>query len=122
MNTSLWIVQASLAFIFLLVGGVKVFRYDLAQKNMSFARTMSRAFVTFVGVVEILGAFGLILPSVTRIVPILTVLAAVGLSGIMMGAIGTHIKLKERWQIISPLTLLALCVFVAYGRRELLPL
>jgi len=75
-------------------------------------------FIKFIGVVEVLGGLGLVLPGLLRIKKGLTPLAAIGLTIVMIGAViitiaGDGIKLA-----ITPIIVLLLCVFVAYGRRD----
>ena len=82
-NGVLWIVQALLAALFLFAGGMKlVMPIDelVAQSHMS------GGFLRFIGVVEVLGGLGLVLPGLTGIAPILAPLAAAGLVIIMIGA------------------------------------
>jgi len=76
----------------------------------------------FIGVSEILGGLGLILPAVTGIVPQLTAWAALGLSVIMLLAALFHLSRREYPSIVINLVLLALAAFVAYGRFVLAPL
>ena len=71
---------------------------------------------------EILGAIGLILPSALRIQPRLTVWAAYGLALVMVLAIIFHLSRGETANIVPPLVLLALSLFVAYGRSKLAPI
>ena len=81
----LWIIQALLALLFLFAGGVKLVMP--AAELTKQAPMLSAAFLRFVGVCEVLGAIGLILPALLRIQPGLTPLAAAGLVIIMIGAI-----------------------------------
>jgi hypothetical protein len=75
----------------------------------------------FIGVVEILGALGLILPALLRIRPWLTPLAAAGLVVVMLGA--TVISLKLGVLVaLTPLVVGLLTAFVAYGRWKLAPI
>lgn len=75
-----------------------------------------------VGIAEILGGLGLILPSVTRIRPELTVYAAVGLVIVMIGAGIWHTTRSEGTQIAQNVIIGALLAFVAYGRWKLSPI
>jgi uncharacterized membrane protein YphA (DoxX/SURF4 family) len=75
-----------------------------------------------IGILEVLGSVGLILPALTKILPILTPLAAVGLTLTMVGAAITHFRRSEYPNIIMNLVLMAMALFVAYGRLVLLPL
>jgi hypothetical protein len=75
-----------------------------------------------IGLLEVLGATGLILPAVTGILPGLTPLAALGLALTMIGAMLTHLRRKELPMIAVNFVLLALAAFVVYGRYVALPL
>src|SRR5579872_5422629 len=99
MNTTLWIVQGLLAVGFLLVGGMKLFAYEKFKK-MTEARSPghsapSKELAMFIGISEVVGAIGLILPAATGIAPILTTLAAVGLGTIMFLAVIFHLRRRE---------------------------
>jgi uncharacterized membrane protein len=86
------------------------------KKNMSWVAHVPVWAVRVVGILEILGGLGLILPAVTHIAPILTAIAAAALVLTMIGAIITHVVLKETNRSIAPLVLLILALFLAYGR------
>jgi uncharacterized membrane protein YphA (DoxX/SURF4 family) len=116
MNSALWVVQVLLAAAFVFVGVKKVFQYDRAKTSLP------RHLVTFIGVSELLGGLGLLLPALTGILPWLTPLAAVGLAIIMILAGIFHATRGEASGIISNVVILALTVFVAYGRFVVLPL
>lgn len=73
------------------------------------------------GVVEILGALGVILPRLTGILPVLTPLAAAGLALIMAIAISFHVRRKESSAIGLTALLFLMAAFVAYGRWFLVP-
>ena len=83
MNIALWVVQALLAALFLFAGGMK---FVMSIEEMTKQVPLPGWFLHFIGVVEVLGALGLILPWLTRIRPGLTPLAAAGLAIIMIGA------------------------------------
>jgi uncharacterized membrane protein len=117
MNIALWVVQVLLAAMFVFLGGVKAFhQYDPAKASLP------RGLVTFIGVSELLGGLGLLLPALTGILPWLTPLAAVGLAIIMILAGIFHATKGEAQGIITTVVILALTVFVAYGRFVVLPL
>ena len=80
---------------------------------------LSGTFLRFIGVVEILGAVGLILPALLRIRPVLTPLAAVGLFIIMIGA--TVLSLSTGPLVLIPLSTGVLVALVAYGRWRVAP-
>ena len=83
MTYALWIVQGLLALLFLFAGGVKLV---LPLEELTKQMPLPGPFVRFIGVAEVLGAIGLILPGLLRIRPGLTPLAAAGLVIIMIGA------------------------------------
>src|SRR5690348_17829897 len=84
-NTMLWIVQGLLAVMFLLAGGSKVVM-SAEQLTAPGPVQLPVPFIRFIGVCEVLGAIGMILPGLTGIRPGLTPLGAAGLVIIMIGA------------------------------------
>lgn len=120
MNTALWIVTIILALAMALSGGMKAMagREKLLQNpRMAWAGDFSDGMVRFIGTVEFLGALGLILPAVTGIAPILVPLAAVGLAITMLGAVIVHVRRGDGAQAaIAPFVLMAMAVFIAWGR------
>ena len=122
MNIALWIVQGLLAAMFLMAGQMKAFTPAKARANpqMTWAHDKTDNYIRFIGIAELLGALGLILPLVTGILPWLTVLAAVGLVLIQALAIFTvHVPKKEFNIIPVNIVLLALAAFIAFGRSNL---
>ena len=120
MNIALWVAQGLLAAMYLMAGAIKTFQTAKAKEQMPWAKERSDGFVRFVGTSELLGAFGLILPLVTGILPWLTPLAAIGLIIIQLLAIFTeHLPKKEYNVIPVNVVLLALAVFVVFGRWTL---
>jgi hypothetical protein len=117
-NIALWIIAGLLAAVFLASGVVKLIqpKEKLAASGMSFVEDFSAGAVKAIGALEILGAVGLILPAVLDIVPVLVPLAATGLVLLMVGAFITHLRGREAQGIVVTLILLALAVFVAWGR------
>lgn len=91
----LLLIQVVLGLVFLMAGMMKLFMQDTARSMTPALRGYSRAFISFIGFAELLGAVGLTLPVWLGIMPFLTPLAAIGLGIIMLGALYTHIKLKE---------------------------
>ena len=81
----------------------------------------SQPSVRTIGVLEVLGAIGIVLPALTGIVPSLTPLAALGLVLTMIGAALTHLRRAEYGGITVTAVLLILAAFVAYGRFFVLP-
>ena len=120
MNIALWIAQALLAAIFLFAGGMKlVIPMEEMMKQMPIS--LPGWFVLFTGIVEVLGAIGLILPWLLRIRPALTPLAATGLVIVMIGATVYTLAAGDFASAPIPLVVGILAAFVAYGRRRLTP-
>ena len=119
MNKGLWIVQALLAALFLFAGATKlVMPVEEMTKAMP---QMPALFLRFIAVCEILGAFGLILPGLTGILPALTPLAAAALAIIMIGATIITVMIAPAAMVLLPLITGVLCVLVAYGRWRIAP-
>ena len=121
MGTVLWVLQGLLALTFLASGAVKVFGFGRAREKMKLASIMPRSTVLLIGVLELLGAIGLIAPAATGILPWLTPLAAVGLALTMVGAAGFNWSKGDRSHISVNAILLLLAVIVAYGRFVVVP-
>jgi uncharacterized membrane protein len=119
-NIVVWIVQALLAVIFALHGVVLISPPE-PMKVVFDALPFSRGFMVAIGVLEVLGAIGLILPWALKIQPRLTPLAAAGLTIIMIGAVMTHLLRGEVAQAIPSLIITVLAAFVAYARTVLVP-
>jgi DoxX-like family len=120
MNRALWILQILLALLFLFAGGVKLV-IPLAQLMKGMPPQISGHFLRLVAVLEVLGAFGLILPRLLRIQQWLTPVAAVGLVGIMIGATAVTLAGATAAQALFPLIVGIILMFVAYGRWRLAP-
>jgi uncharacterized membrane protein YphA (DoxX/SURF4 family) len=121
MNIALWIIQILLAFVFLSHGYLMLFPPATLQPGMAYILAIPMGFRRFIAVAESLGGIGLILPGLTRILPWLTPLAALGLVIVMIGAVVFHIPHKEYPNIVFNLVLLAMAAFTAYGRFVILP-
>ncbi|MEE8355851.1 MAG: DoxX family protein [Anaerolineales bacterium] len=118
MNTLLWVIQGMLASVFLMTGTMKIIKKkeDLADQ-MGFVEDFSQQQVKGIGVLEILGALGVILPWATGILTWLTPLAALGLGLTMAGAFLTHLRRKELIPMgIVNIVLFSLAIFTSYGR------
>jgi uncharacterized membrane protein YphA (DoxX/SURF4 family) len=117
MNVALWIVQGLLAIAFIAAGAMKVFAYE-KYKAMSEKKNgptgPSRGLITFVGMAEIAGSLGIVLPMATNIAPWLSPWAAIGLAIIMLLAIGFHVRRHE--SVAVPVILFLLAGFVVFGR------
>jgi uncharacterized membrane protein YphA (DoxX/SURF4 family) len=123
MNIALWIIQVLLALLFLFAGGMKlVLPIDvLTSMGPPDQVQLPGLFIKFIGVCEVLGALGLILPGIFRVKTWLTPLAAAGLVIIMIGAAAVSLKLGVG-AVMPPVVVGLLLAFVAYGRWRAAPL
>ena len=113
-NRALWIVQGLLAALFLFAGGMKLITPIEVLSAMS---PFPGEFIRFIGICEVLGAVGLILPYALRILPGLTALAAAGLVVIMVGATVSTLAIGGGLLALPTLVLGLLAALVAHGRR-----
>ena len=123
MNIVLWIIQVLLALLFLFAGGMKLVIAPEVLQSMGSPNqiVLPGLLVRFIGVCEVLGGLGLILPGLLRIRPGLTPLAAAGLVIIMIGATVLSFAADGIAAAIIPLVTGILSAFVAYGRWRLAP-
>jgi len=119
MNIVLWIIQILLALLFLFGGVMKLI---MPIEAMTQQVHLPGLFLRFIGVCEVLGGIGLIVPAMVRIRPELTPLAAALLVIIMIGAVVLTLMTGTIGQALIPLVTGLLLVFVAYGRRQLVPI
>jgi DoxX-like family len=117
MNVALWIVASLLALFFLFAGITKTTRSkDHLRPMMGWVDDFPLGMVRFIGAVELAGAIGLVLPAATGIATVLTPLAATGIAIIMVGGGIVHLRRGEGKLAPMNVILLALAVFVAWGR------
>lgn len=123
LNVMLWIAQVLLAVAFMAAGFMKLTTPipDLA-KMMPWTGQLPTTFVRFVAVVDLCGGIGILFPALMRIKPSLTVLAALGCSVLQVLATIFHLSRGEA--MLTPLNfvLLALSVFVLWGRSKKAPI
>ena len=123
LHISLWVVQVLLALNFGFAGLMKSTQpIAVLAEKMVWPGVLPEALVRFIGVSELLGALGLILPAATRIKPALTPLAAAGLVTIMVLAMGFHLSRGEVGALPINLVLGALAAFIAWGRWKKAPI
>jgi hypothetical protein len=109
----LWLLQGLLAALFLFAGGMKLVM-PIAAMTQQVA--LPGPFLRFIGLAEVLGALGLILPGLLRIRPVLTPVAAAGLVIIMSGAVGVTMASAGTGQAVMPGVVGILAASVAVGR------
>ncbi len=116
MNIALWIVAGLLALAFLGAGAMKATKSkeDIVAGGMGWAEDFSPAMIKVIGIAEVLGAIGLILPPLVDVAPVLSPIAALALAGTMVGAVLVHAKRKE--PVAPALVLGLLSLFVGIGR------
>lgn len=121
LNIALWVVQVLLALLFVWAGGMKLV---LPLEKLVGPVALPGWFLRFIGVVELLGGLGLILPGLLRIRTYLTPWAAAGLVILMIGAVGISLSAggQAAAMAVIPAVTGLLAAFVAYGRWRLVPL
>ena len=116
MNIALWIVQVLLAVAFIASGGLKLFAYQkykaMSEKNGPSG--LSRGLVTFIGLSEVAGAVGIVLPMAVNVAPWLSPAAAAGLATVMLLAVFYHVRRHE--PPAAPTMLFLFALVVAVGR------
>ncbi|AEL25170.1 DoxX family protein [Cyclobacterium marinum] len=124
MNVLLWIVQGLLTLMFLMAGAMKLSKSkkELREKLGDWVDQYTDISIKLIGLAELLGAVGLILPMAIGVLPILTPLAAIGLAMTMVGAMKVHYERKEKSKVITNIVLMLLAVFVVIGRLYLAPI
>jgi uncharacterized membrane protein YphA (DoxX/SURF4 family) len=122
MSVVLWIVQVLLALAFLMAGFMKLTQPIAAlNKRMAWTAAVPFALVRFIGLAELLGGIGLILPMLTGVLPWLTVAAAIGLSIVMISAAIFHLARHEPSHVPGNVVLLILALVVVIGRLAVVP-
>lgn len=119
MSIALWIAAIVLAIAMLGAGSMKLIRSrdQLVAMSMGYAAHFPPGAIKAIGALEVLAAIGLIVPALTGIAPVLVPLAAMGVALLMLGAIITHVRLRDPLgQSVPAIVLLLLAIFVAWGR------
>lgn len=115
MNIAYWITAGLLAFVYLASGGMKIARNKdaLIASGQNWVKNVNPVLPKVVGILEVLGAVGLIVPPLTGIAVVLAPTAAIALALVQVVAIVVHIRLGETKQLAVNVVLLALAVAVA---------
>ena len=122
MDIFFWILQVVAAVAFLMAGSMKLIRTkEQLAGMMGWVEDYSRTQIRLIGAAEILGALGLILPPLTRILPWLAPVAAAALVVLMAGAAYVHYQRKEMSKLTAPVVLLLLSALIAIGRFWIAP-
>lgn len=115
LHISLWIFQIILAITFIWAGGMKLFQSD--ELPWLWIKE-NPCLVKISGIFDLLAGFGLILPSLLRIQPKMTVYTALGVMALMITASIFHIMRGEGSQIGFNIFILVLAIFIAWGRSK----
>ncbi|QOD62159.1 DoxX family protein [Polaribacter haliotis] len=119
----LWIAQGLLALMFIMAGLTKATQpIEALADSLPWVTSTSTGLVRFIGISELLGGLGLLLPSIFRFKPFLTVWAALGLAVVMVLAVIFHASRGEFSAIIVNIIILAFAVFIAWGRTKKAPI
>ena len=123
LHVSLWAAQLLLGLLFVFGGLMKTSQpiAELAQK-LVWPGALPEGLVRFIGLSELLGGLGLVLPSATRVKPWLTPLAGVGLATIMLLASLFHLSRGELGVLPMNFALGGLAAFIAWGRYKKVPI
>jgi hypothetical protein len=115
MSIALWVAQGFAALVFILTGALKVVipKEKLSEK-MHWAATWPPGRIKLLGLAEVAGAIGLVLPAALHIAPWLVPISAVCLALLMLGALHTHRRSHESF--VPALVLVLVCMAVAVGR------
>lgn len=114
MTIALWITAVLLTLAYLLAGATKTFKKrDSLLTQMPYVEDFSAGQVKAIGIVELLGALGVILPLATGIAPVVTAIAAIGLVLVQIGAIIVHVRRGEQKALPANAALLLLAAAVA---------
>jgi len=122
-NAVLWLLQIVLALVFLALGLLMLTRSrERLLRVAGWVEDFPQWVVTTIGVLELLGAVGLVLPGVLGTAGVLVPVAALGLAVLLVGAITTHLLRGEQDEVGVPVALLIAAAVVAAGRLSAWPL
>ncbi len=122
-HISLWIAQGSLAILFLMAGAFKLSQpIEKLAESLPWVTSTPIELIRFIGLSEVLGGLGLIIPSLFRFKTVLTVWAALGLALVMLLAAIFHASRGEFPNIGMNIVLIAIALFIAWGRSKKAPI
>lgn len=122
-NITLWIAQGLLAVMFIMAGVMKATQpLEALEQSLPWVTSTPLGLVRFIGVSELLGGLGLLLPSVFKFKTFLTVWAAYGLALVMVLAAVFHASRGEFSAIGMNVVLIAILLFVVWGRKKKAPI
>ncbi|MBQ4915602.1 DoxX family protein [Maribacter sp. MMG018] len=122
-NIALWIAQGLLAVMFIMAGIMKATQpIEALAESLPWVTSTPLKLVRFIGISELLGGLGLLIPSIFRFKPFLTVWAALGLALVMVLAAGFHASRGEFPNIGTNIVLIGIALFIAWGRSKKAPI
>jgi len=122
-HIGLWVAQGLLAAMFIMAGMMKAFQpIEAMAEALPWVTSTPEALVRFIGISELLGGLGLILPAALRIKPFLTTWAALGLALVMILASLFHASRGEFSAIGMNVVLMGVALFIAWGRSKKAPI
>ncbi|WP_017687108.1 DoxX family protein [Paenibacillus sp. PAMC 26794] len=116
MNVTLWMVQLILALGFVYSGWMKTIRIESSKKTCAWVNDVPKSLVILIGIAELLGALGLVLPWALNITPVLTPIAAIALAVVTLLGMLFHIRRKEYRELGVNIFFIVLALIVAFGR------
>ena len=116
MNVVLWIFQITLMLMFMMDGVLKAFQYPIARANIPWVRDVPQGLVVFIGIIEIIAAFGLVLPIIFESLTMIAQIAASVLVILMLFNIFFHFKRKEYKDVKVSCIFLVIALFIMVGR------
>lgn len=123
LNIILWVLQVVFGLVFIMAGATKGFQpIESMAESMPWVTSVSSGLVRFIGISELLGGIGLLLPSILRIKPNLTVWASIGLTAVMILAALFHATRGEFGVIGVNATFILSTAFIAWGRSKKIPI
>ncbi|MFI1772735.1 DoxX family protein [Thalassobellus citreus] len=122
-HIGLWVAQALLAAMFIMAGMMKAFQpIEAIAQSLPWVTEYPAGLIRFIGISELLGGIGLLLPALLRKKPFLTVWAARGLALVMLLATIFHISRGEYSAIGMTIIIMAIALFIAWGRSKKAPI
>lgn len=122
-HITLWVLQGLLAVMFIMAGAMKASQpIEALAESLPWVTSVPAGLVKFIGVSELLGGLGLLIPSIFRFKPFLTVWAALGLAAVMVLAAIFHASRGEFSAIGMNMVMMALFLFIAWGRSKKAPI
>lgn len=123
LTIALWVAQVLLAIMFIMSGSMKLFQpIEALSQMLPWVSSLPSGLVRFIGLSELAGGIGVILPAVLRIKANLTSFAAIGLAAVQLSAVFFHLSRGEASVLGVNIVLIGIALFVAWGRIKKAPI